>query len=84
LVQRQIQAHRSQIESCIAEDPAATGRLVFRIVVGVSGHVDSTQLVEAPHRYPPVERCLSRNLSTWVFSPAPSAVSEGRATIDLD
>ncbi len=82
-VQQQLAAHRSAIEACIAEDPAATGRLVYRLVVAPTGRVEAAQLVQADHRFLAVERCLVRALSVFSFAP-PGQRAEARATVELD
>jgi outer membrane biosynthesis protein TonB len=83
-VQHQLASRRSAVDACIAEDPSASGRVVYRLVVGVSGKVEAVQLIEAEHRYPAIERCLSRSLSSWHFSPPPARTAEGRVAIELD
>lgn len=83
-MQRLVHAHQSAVDSCIAEDPSASGKLGYRVEVAPDGRVSSAQLVEAARRYPAIESCLVHALPQWTVAPAPGRPASGRVVIELD
>ncbi len=68
-LQEALRAQRGEIHRCyaasLAQDPAAAGELLLRLVMGLSGSVARAEVLKDQSAAPGLAACLVRTMGTW-------------------
>jgi hypothetical protein len=71
LVRLVIRSHRSQIRYCyeleLARDPALSGRLAVRFIIGSEGQVATSNVIDSTVKNLELNRCVTSRVQSWVF-----------------